>query len=390
MHDAAGNLTNDGSHPFTYDPENRLATAGGVTYTYDGDGKRVKKSNGTLYWTGPGWDPLLETDLSGNATAEYVFFNGKRVARVDMPGNSPKYYFEDHLGSTDIVTNPTGGIVEESDYVPYGGEVVINGSDPNHFKFTGKERDAESGLDNFIKRYHASSLGRFMTPDPIMIMKQKLRDPQQWNMYSYARNNPLRFTDPTGQYVCQGNKDQCAQIKAGYDAAKKALDAAKPKSEQAKQLKSVLGFLGKPGKANGVAVTFGKLDTGTSAQTSTQTTRDLLGTNHTTTEIKFDLQQLNPDVRLTSGHPLEPLGNDTGAVLVHEGTHGRDDLAQGHDPQSKAEAMTTERNAYRNEGYVYDLLGVPSYVNPSLTAPGANRDQTIEKLANASVDSEDW
>ena len=92
---------------------------GGVTYTAacpersrrNGDGKRVKKSNGTLYWTGPGWDPLLETDLSGNATAEYVFFNGKRVARVDMPGNSPKYYFEDHLGSTDIVTNPTGGIV---------------------------------------------------------------------------------------------------------------------------------------------------------------------------------------------------------------------------------------------------------------------------------------
>jgi RHS repeat-associated protein len=258
------------------------------------------------------------------------------------------------------------------------------------YKFTGKERDSESGLDNFGKRYHASSMGRFMTPDPIGIIKQKLRDPQQWNMYSYARNNPLRFTDPTGQYVCNGNKDQCAQIKAGYDAATKALAAADPKSAQAKQLTSVLGVLGEPGKANGVAVTFGKLDTGTPAQTSTQTTTDLLGANHTTTTIKFDLQQLNPDVRLTSGHPLEPLGNDTGAALVHEGTHGRDDLAQGHDPQSKAEALTTERNAYRNEGYVYDLLGVPSFLNPSLTAPGANRDQTIEKLANASVDSEDW
>ena len=155
-------------------------------------------------------------------------------------------------------------------------------------------------------------------------------------------------------------------------------------------MKSVLGFLGKPGEANGVAVTFGKLDTGTPAQTTTQTTTDLLGTKHTTTEVKFDLQQLNPAVRLTSGHPLQPLDNDTGAVLVHEGTHGRDDRAQGHDPQSKAEALTTERNAYRNEAYVYDLLGVPSYVNPQLTAPGANRDQAIEKLANASVDSEGW
>lgn len=77
-------------------------------------------------------------------------------------------------------------------------------------------------------------------------------------------------------------------------------------------------------------------------------------------------------------------------VLAHEGTHGRDDVAQGHDPLSRAEALTAERNAYRNEGYVYDLLGVPSYVNPSLTAPGANRDQTTEKLANASADASDW
>ena len=70
-----------------------------------------------------------------------------------------------------------------------------------NYKFTGKERDAESGLDNFGKRYHASTMGRFMTPDPIMIMKQKLTDPQQWNMYSYSRNNPLRFMDPTGMYA---------------------------------------------------------------------------------------------------------------------------------------------------------------------------------------------
>jgi RHS repeat-associated protein len=64
-------------------------------------------------------------------------------------------------------------------------------------RYTGKERDSESGLDMFGARYYGSSLGRFMTPDPLHIMKQKLVDPQQRNMYSYVRNNPLRFTDPT-------------------------------------------------------------------------------------------------------------------------------------------------------------------------------------------------
>jgi RHS repeat-associated protein len=202
VYDAAGNLTNDGAHPFTYDTENRLLTAGGVTYTYDGDGKRVKKSNGTLYWTGPGWDPLLETDLSGNATEEYVFFNGERVARVDMPANTVEYYFSDHLNSTDIVTSASGGIVRESDYVPYGGEVVISGTDPNRYKFTGKERDPESGLDDFDARFYSSPFGRFVTPDweakPTDVPYANFGNPQSLNLYSYVQNNPTTVGDPDG------------------------------------------------------------------------------------------------------------------------------------------------------------------------------------------------
>jgi RHS repeat-associated protein len=94
-----------------------------------------------------------------------VFCNGERVARVDLPANTAEYYFSDRLNSTDIVTNATGRIVRESDYVLYGGEVAISGTDPNHYKFTGKERDPESGLDDFDARFYSSPFGRFMTPD---------------------------------------------------------------------------------------------------------------------------------------------------------------------------------------------------------------------------------
>jgi hypothetical protein len=55
---------------------------------YDGDGKRVKKSigsMGTLYWTGVSSDALAESDLSGNINAEYMFFAGMRIARRDVP-----------------------------------------------------------------------------------------------------------------------------------------------------------------------------------------------------------------------------------------------------------------------------------------------------------------
>lgn len=67
--------------------------------------------------------------------------------------------------------------------------------------FTGKERDAESGLDNFGKRYFGSSLGRFQTPDPVLVSWRRMVNPQLWNAYSYAGNNPLRFV--TGEELIQ-------------------------------------------------------------------------------------------------------------------------------------------------------------------------------------------
>ena len=66
--------------------------------------------------------------------------------------------------------------------------------------FTGKERDAETGLDYFGARYMASSQGRFTSPDK-PLLDQKPDDPQSWNLYGYARNNPLLFVDPTGEAI---------------------------------------------------------------------------------------------------------------------------------------------------------------------------------------------
>ena len=162
----------------------------------------MKKSNGMLYWTGTGGDALLETDLSGNPTAEYVFFNGRRIARIDRPANTVEYYFSDHLGSADVITNASGTITKESDYYPYGGEIPVITGDSNRYKFSGKERDTESGLDNFGARYDSSSLGRFMTPDwaarPTAVPYAVFGDPQSLNLYGYVRNDPVSRADLDG------------------------------------------------------------------------------------------------------------------------------------------------------------------------------------------------
>lgn len=85
--------------------------------------------------------------------------------------------------------------------------------------FTGKERDVESGLDYFGARYYNSNTGRFMSPDPKLITKRRVLDPQQWNMYGYTRNNPLTAIDPDGKELRFVNQDQANRALQGLRAA---------------------------------------------------------------------------------------------------------------------------------------------------------------------------
>ncbi len=171
------------------------------------------------------------------------------------------------------------------------------------YKFTGKERDAETGLDNFIKRYHASSMGRFMSPDPMMIMKQKLLDPQQWNMYSYARNNPLRFIDPTGMYVCT-DKDKCAAFEKARQEALKSKNADVVRGANA---------YGKLGDKNGVYVSFADKLKGDRGGTVTR--RD--------TGIEYDPNSAN-GVRATVNVTIKSDQASNVETLAHEGSHVAD------------------------------------------------------------------
>jgi RHS repeat-associated protein len=103
-----------------------------------------------------------------------------------------------------VITNDTGSAIQsESDYMPYGGEIVIVADTTgNQYKFTGKERDTETDLDYFGARYYAHSFMRFMTPDwaelPIPIPYAHPGIPQTLNLYSYVANNPITSIDPDG------------------------------------------------------------------------------------------------------------------------------------------------------------------------------------------------
>ena len=320
-------------------------------------------TTGTMYWPGPGGN-LAETDLTGAINEEYVFFGGERIARIDRPSGTVHYYFSDHLQSLDVITDPSGTVQERCFYYPYGGQLSCTGSDPNHYKFTGKERDSESGLDNFIKRYHASSLGRFMTPDPIMIMKQKLRDPQQWNMYAYARNNPLRFLDLKGEYACEGTTKQCQD----FEKARKS----DLKSDNENVRNSAASYGDPTETKNGVTVKWG--DTGIHS-----------GTTHASVGVDASGKlQFKQDVTLKNGLSGVLLKD----AVAHEGVHVEDAqtfaktvTADFHyDVSKNLTSFQTELNAYRVSQSVLSAAGVNSSDGLGESLSPKNVDATIFKL----------
>jgi RHS repeat-associated protein len=234
---ANGNLQTVTAQPgllYQYDTENRLvsaqsATTVATTYTYDGDGRRVIKVAPPTTSGGTGVTTVYVYDADGNVASEY---GGPAVS-------APEYVVADSLGSTRLVTNASGAVVERRDYAPFGEELnqgvgsrdatygtgtypVVPGN-PIETEFTGKIRDSESGLDYFGARYYASNMGRFMSPDPISFQARMLYDPQSFNLYSYVRNNPLTLTDPTGEAIELTGDD--AERKKELDALKNGVGA---------------------------------------------------------------------------------------------------------------------------------------------------------------------
>jgi RHS repeat-associated protein len=211
-YDTAGNATSYGTATYSYNAENQMtqsvasSTAG---YVYDGYGDRVEKTSGgqvtKIYWYGGSNNALDETDGTGSFTNtnfnEYVFFGGGRIARRNSSNNF--YYLADQLGtSRGIVQAGQTSPCYDADFYPFGGERPYTTTCTQNYKFTGKERDSESNLDNFGPRYNSSQMGRFMSPDPLGDFVANPTNPQTWNMYSYVLNNPLSLVDPTGYDAC--------------------------------------------------------------------------------------------------------------------------------------------------------------------------------------------
>jgi len=125
------------------------------------------------------------------------------------------YYHADAIGSIRMITDANGQAIERHDYLPFGEEWQPSASAERRL-YGGKERDPETAFDYFGARYYGSGNGRFVTVDPEHV-GARIFDPQRWNGYSYARNNPLRFLDLLGLEPCPEvtNTSTCVEGSSG-------------------------------------------------------------------------------------------------------------------------------------------------------------------------------
>jgi RHS repeat-associated protein len=208
-YDAAGNLTNDGFHTYTYDAEgNVTAVDSGSTakYVYNALNQRVSATVGStvteFLFNASGqraseWNGATHAQIRGQ-----YYWGGKPVAFY-ASGGAATFQHQDWLGTERMRTTYNGGVAGSYFSLPFGDGYAASGTDadPNHFATL--DQDSETETEHAQFRQYSSAQGHWLSPDPYD-GSYDLTNPQSFNRYAYAGNNPLSFNDPSGLYIVPG------------------------------------------------------------------------------------------------------------------------------------------------------------------------------------------
>ncbi len=209
-YDDNGNMTHNGNTLLEYNAANKptsITTDEGVsTFAYDMNDQRYQKTTdeSTTTYINKVYEHI-QNNTYNFSEDKYFIYAGDRVVALYSQyhgtryENSIRYLHYDALGSIDAITDAEGAVVERSAYKPFGERIVLH-RDPDsraitNRGFTGHEEVEGTQLIHMNARLYDPTLGRFMSADTLI---QDPNDLQSYNRYAYTRNNPLRYTDPSG------------------------------------------------------------------------------------------------------------------------------------------------------------------------------------------------
>lgn len=203
-YDVQGNLATRNSQAYVFDYGNRLRqVVGKESYRYDGAGRRALASasvggNILSHYTQAG-QLLFQQDERRHLNIPHIYLNGSLLATLewswDTNSGVVKYQHTDALGSPVAVSNAAGQVIERTDYEPYGAAI---GKAVQGVGYTGHVMDAATGLTYMQQRYYDPGIGRFLSVDPV---SADMVTGWNFNRYTYAANNPYKFTDPDGREI---------------------------------------------------------------------------------------------------------------------------------------------------------------------------------------------
>ncbi|MFT6779144.1 MAG: RHS repeat-associated protein [Paraglaciecola sp.] len=212
-YDSRGNTTTAGNLNFSYDYADQPVSMSGSTsgtYRYDGNLKRVKATieGKILYNVYNLAGKLIHIDnVSTNKRTDYINAGGMTVARVE--NNVPTYVHHDNVGSPVSGTNAYGAVLWRERYTPYGITLDNAAANKDQAGYTGHIKDSDTGLVYMQARYYDPVIGRFYSNDPVGALQQLAKnDIHGFNRYTYANNNPYKYTDPDGKDASLYPKDK--------------------------------------------------------------------------------------------------------------------------------------------------------------------------------------
>jgi RHS repeat-associated protein len=221
-YDENGNMIKRANQTITYTPTNKVARLTinddkSIDFYYDTNDYRYKKSTQSYdrYYLDKEYE---KTEYKNNNEEEkyFIYVNNKVVATYTKEkqdeniNTTTNYLYYDNLDSVDMITNNKGEILQRYIYTPFGKKITLDKdgniiSNPSTNRgYTGHEDiEEDDTLVNMNARLYDSTIGRFISADTL------IPDPfstQDFNRYSYVLNNPMKYTDPTGNYYASENE----------------------------------------------------------------------------------------------------------------------------------------------------------------------------------------
>ena len=215
-YDGAGNMTTrlEAGVPWsqTFSSEGRLSQISNGTDTwtffYDGDGNRIKQENPdgtlTLFLAAGSYEVSVAISGASIEARRYYSIAGQRIAL--RGSDAVSFLLTDHLGSVSILAADEGGAANQQRYFPYGSPRLNGFGESTQFAFTGQRSHELIGLMDYQARWYSPQIGTFISSDTV---GTSFLNPQLRNRMAYASGNPLRFSDPTGHYICEGPGHYC-------------------------------------------------------------------------------------------------------------------------------------------------------------------------------------